>query len=103
MNIDDYKREVLKTDGNHDLAYYFLKLGSEAGEVQQDYAKHIKHDLTFGQLQTGVQDELGDMMWYWMMIHTKLGLDPVVTLQQNIVKLRHRYGRGATHTLPKGF
>ena len=91
MNIDDYKQHALKTDGNHDFAYYFLKLGSESGEVQQDCAKYLKHSITFKELQEKAQDELGDVMWYWMMIHVKLGLDPVVTLQQNIIKLRKRY------------
>jgi len=91
MSIDDYQREAFKTDGGHDLAYYFLKLGSECGEIQQDYAKYIKHEITFGELQFRVQEELGDLMWYWLVIHGKLGLDAVATLQGNIIKLRKRY------------
>lgn len=91
MNIDDYKKHAVKTDGNHDLAYYFLKLGSEAGEVQQDYANYVKGKITMQELQFRIQDELGDVMWYWMIIHAKIGLDPVVTLQHNIIKLRARY------------
>ena len=93
MNIDEYAHEAIKTDGGHDIAYYFLKLGSEAGEVQQDYANYLKHKITYEELQERVQLELGDLLWYWMLIHGKIGLDPVVTLQQNIIKLRKRYAK----------
>jgi len=93
VDIDDYKQHALKTDGNSDLVYYFLKLGAETGEVIQDYANYVKHKISFKELQLTAQDELGDVMWYWMMIHVKLGLDPVVTLQQNIIKLRKRYAK----------
>jgi len=92
VDINEYEVLAFKTDGGHDLAYYFLKIGSECGEVQQDYANYIKHKITYAELQKKVQNELGDMMWYWLIIHGKLGLDPTVTLQQNVIKLRKRYG-----------
>lgn len=92
MDIANYSRDARKTDGEqYELAYYFLKLGSEAGEVQQDYANYLKKKITFAQLQEKVQEELGDVMWYWVMIHSKLGLDPSQTMVENIDKLKKRY------------
>jgi len=94
MDLIDYAKQAIKTDGkNYDFEYYFLKLGSEAGEVQQEEANYIKGKITFNELQHNVQDELGDMMWYWIMIHAKLGLDPTQTLRNNIQKLKDRYNK----------
>jgi len=97
MDIGNYAREARKTDGEqYELAYYFLKLGSEAGEVQQDYANYLKKKITFKQLQDKLILELGDVMWYWIMIQEKLGLDPSQTMVENIEKLKERYAKDKT-------
>jgi len=97
MDIGNYARDARKTDGEqYDLAYYFLKIGSESGEVQQNYANYLKRKITYAQLQERTQDELGDIIWYWVMIHGKLGLDPAQTMVENIEKLKERYAKDKT-------
>jgi len=93
MDIAEYSNEVWKTDREHELVYYFLKLGSEAGEIQQDYANYLKGKIQFKELQDKVQLELGDLMWYWIIIHGKIGLIPSQTLDLNIKKLQERYAK----------
>ena len=92
MDLIKYRKEAFKTDGAHPIDYYFLKLAAEAGEVLQNRAHHIKGANDEGAYLACVQDELGDLMWYWMLIHIKSGLDPAHTLDKNIAKLKARYG-----------
>ena len=95
-NINEYQllshRTVKDMSEREQLINGALGLVGETGEVVDLLKKHLyqNHALTVEKLK----NELGDVMWYIVLIATKSGLAMSDILQENIDKLRARYPDG---------
>jgi NTP pyrophosphatase (non-canonical NTP hydrolase) len=76
--------------------YPALGLAGEAGEVEEKIKKLVR-DANFqltSEVRRGIQDELGDLLWYMAQLASELGisLDEIAT--SNLAKLGSRLSRG---------
>lgn len=84
-------------DKNVGHAYLAMGLAGESGEVLEHFKKSIRNGFRDGRADLdparldAVKDELGDVMWYWVVLVKELGLDPEEIFQHNIDKLTKRY------------
>jgi NTP pyrophosphatase (non-canonical NTP hydrolase) len=106
--IIEYIKNAIRTDLSHDqyidaqgrldhrdkewpmrLLHACVGMTTEVGELMDVMKKYIfygkKPDFV------NVEEELGDIMWYWAQAMDTLGLDPEAVLTKNIYKLRVRY------------
>ena len=98
MEIKEYQ-ELVKTtakkfkDKTHEIASWGLGVVGEAGDI----AGCIKKTLFHGNDQTkGMRENLGDVMWYLVMICNFYGWKLEDILDENIAKLKKRYPQGFT-------
>jgi len=97
MNIKQYMKESARTEAILPLSYDIKPetihgiagINAEAGEL----AGALKKAMTSGkQIDVeNIEEELGDIQWYWMVICRSEGLDPEIIMQKNIDKLKTRY------------
>ena len=94
---EDYTREVQRTYAGADTVVEKLNLGAlglagESGEVIDQIKKHLfqGHEID----QEKMADELGDVLWYYMLILKTLGFTLQEVMGRNIEKLRRRYPDG---------
>lgn len=80
------------TESLTNLYYPALGLAGETGEVIEHIKKYYRGDQQNLDLDA-IQLELGDVLWYWTELHRRLGLDPALTAEKNIAKLRSRSER----------
>lgn len=66
-----------------------IGIGTEAGELQDAVKKAIFYGKPLD--ITNVEEELGDLLWYFAVLCDALGLDPAVIMGRNIAKLRARF------------
>ena len=90
-----YATEVLRTyDGTEEqkLCLGVLGLAGETGEVVDLLKKHLfqGHPLN----RDTLLEELGDVLWYAVLICTALGCSLQEVMQRNVAKLRERYPDG---------
>lgn len=106
-NLDDYKKEVLRTcpaapdirpgSLNHQETFGAITncamgLAGESGEII-DHIKKVSfqgHSLD----QDLLVKELGDVFWYLTLACYCLGMNPMYVIKKNVEKLRKRYPEG---------
>ena len=77
--------------GLRSLSIATMGLAGENGEVIEHIKKYIRDDRLD---RDALQKELGDLIFYWLRLHTEFGLDPQQTLQRNVDKLTARRAAG---------
>ncbi|HTK05992.1 MAG TPA: nucleoside triphosphate pyrophosphohydrolase family protein [Ktedonobacteraceae bacterium] len=96
MEITEYVREVHRTcsitEPRDLLTISALGIGGEAGEV----VDHLKKVLYHGHdLDTNALcKEIGDLLWYLILLCETTGLTLDEVMQANVEKLRKRYPEG---------
>lgn len=78
------------------LMYVALGLAGEAGEIANQVKKIARDDGGFltAERQRKIDDELGDVGWYWLRMCYELHLDPYEVLERNKNKLAQRAADG---------
>lgn len=105
MTFEDYQEKAARTCNFKKpsvLLTLALGLGGEAGECQDIIKKfgEGRGDLDIEHLD----EELGDVLWYWVNLCTFLQRDPANVAERNIAKLEKRYpGDGADSRLAAMF
>ena len=69
-----------------------LKLNARAGSVADHIKKHIGHGHDLD--RDKIRKELGDVLWYVMVLAHALDMDGEEIVQTNVVKLKLRYPEG---------
>ena len=104
----EYLAEVLRTctldakDLHERVCLAALGLVGEAGEVADLVKKHRYQGHRLDRLK--LREELGDVLWYSMLLSHSLGYSLAEVIDSNIQKLRRRYPRGfeATRSRERG-
>ena len=79
----------------NDLSRVILGLVGESGEVAEVYKKYLRGDYEKAKnMREDLKKELGDVLYYWMMICWEFRIDLDDILETNIKKLRSRKERG---------
>jgi NTP pyrophosphatase (non-canonical NTP hydrolase) len=98
MTFDDYQKQALKTllPSSNNIPYVALGITNEAGEVAGKVKKWIRdNDGDIEKLdKKAVADELGDTLWYMVMLAELLGLSFSEIARMNLDKLASRMERG---------
>lgn len=98
MTFDEYQKQALKTllPSSNNIPYVTLGITNEAGEVAGKVKKWIRdNDGNIEKLdKKAVADELGDTLWYMVMLAELLGLSISDIAQMNLDKLASRMERG---------
>jgi NTP pyrophosphatase (non-canonical NTP hydrolase) len=96
MNFNDYQSKAVKfaLPESRSFVYLFTGLGAEVGEVLGKYAKYIRDDTPYRDLEESLKKELGDVLWFVSMIATQLGVDLADVAGDNLAKLSGRMNRG---------
>lgn len=103
-NIRDYIEEIQKTkNGNYDLIkervsspkkidllHACIGLTTEVGELNDA----VKRNIFYGKELdlVNLEEEFGDILWYYMLGMSSLDLDFEKIINKNVEKLRARYG-----------
>ena len=88
LSLGDFIRYCETFDKDMPLDYYFLGLASEAGEVCDIRKKQIR-DRKYN--KQAMILELGDVMWYVMMLCDHLDISIIDVMEQNVKKLTERH------------
>lgn len=91
---EDYLDEILRTyagppDFKSKMALAALGLAGETGEVIDQVKKHLFHGHEVDLAQ--MKDELGDVLWYFMLVCQACGFSLADIMSANVAKLRKRY------------
>lgn len=105
MTFEEYVKNVLKTEScnfvkirarlSYDedlrLLHSVLGLCTESGELVDSIKKHIFYNKDLDLVN--VEEELGDIMWYFAVACNVLGFNLSDIMEKNIKKLEKRYGK----------
>lgn len=80
------------TDDDVQVLWAAVGLAGEAGETLDEIKKAIFHRHGIDLIK--LSKELGDVLWYVVMLCTVTGLDVSAVMQENIDKLHARYPDG---------
>lgn len=100
LTLDDYQQEARKTavyphrGAIGGLIYTALGLAGEAGELANKVKKMIRGDGNFTELQVGVAEELGDVLWYCSQLALELRTPLSLIAYWNQKKLKARNAHG---------
>ena len=88
FNQQDANKECLN------INWASLSLGGEIGEFQNLVNKINRDDggLVTSDRAEQMNDELGDILWYWLFVFDILKFDPGDIMENNLEKLKKRYG-----------
>jgi NTP pyrophosphatase (non-canonical NTP hydrolase) len=94
MTISGYKAAAAKFRYWHKETalgpgYAALALAGEAGEVANE-AKRLFTGTPIEGVKAAVEEELGDVMWYFTILTECLGINPEELLQKSIRKMQGR-------------
>ena len=97
MDWEQYRQDVFRTvrpdlDDEGRLLSGALGLCGEAGEVADQLKKHFFHGHPLDKAK--LSSELGDVLWYWVLLCDSLGLSMESVVMGNVAKLRRRYPEG---------
>ena len=97
MDFKEYAVEVGKTAKYYNgLNYTIMALGGEAGELLNEYKKHLRdsfpNDMLDKDRRIRMLLELGDILWYLTRTAYELDSSLEHVAQMNIEKLATRYG-----------
>lgn len=100
MNLKEFQRKALTTaiypNIGKNWIYPLIGLGGEFGEIQNKLKKVIrdKDGLIDCETKHEITLELGDLMWYVVILCYELNIDPETVLDCNCVKLSSRKQKG---------
>ena len=77
--------------GERDIAIMSLGLGGETGEVLEILKKRIRDDKLD---REHLKKELGDVLFYWIMLCNAFDLSPTDVMNANVEKVNGRRSRG---------
>ena len=95
MDLSEYQKLANKTakkdfgSKEEEIFCWGLGITGEAGDVASCIKKTFAHKKD---VREGIRENLGDMMWYAAMICNFFGWNLQEVLEENIVKLKKRYG-----------
>lgn len=96
--FDHYEFENSRLDKGYCLAYYFLGITGEAGEVSEIFKKAVRRGGPNVELSMDEREkliyELGDVLWYVTAIARKYGWNLQDIAEKNIKKLDYREEMG---------
>lgn len=96
MNISDYQAQCLRTTTHltteQMLEECLLSIPEEAGEILRPFKKHRFHGMPLDKDE--IAEEIGDVMWYCVVLAHCLGIDASQVLDMNLRKLQARYPDG---------
>jgi len=87
----EFVESMILTEGDARIAENTLGLAGETGEVADKIKKYYR-DGTID--KTDLQKELGDVIFYWFALHGALEIDPIKSIETNMIKLSDRKNRG---------
>lgn len=104
MNTQEYVKLAIKTestdftamnsrlenDGLKRLLHAGIGLSTESGEFLDALKKHIFYGKELDRVN--LAEEMGDMFWYLAIVADELGVNMDDVMQNNIAKLKARYG-----------
>ena len=97
-DLEKFQKACIDLDMDLDIDYYFHGISGEAGEVaelRKKFLRNAKKDaelrLNFKALLT---EELGDLIWYIVVLAYKYDIPIKVILQTVIKKLNKRHRKG---------
>jgi NTP pyrophosphatase (non-canonical NTP hydrolase) len=96
MNLDQYQEEALKTDktdpaSQAGIIVPLLGLAGEAGELLNEYKKHLRDGEAHVHFKDRIQEELGDLLWYLSNTASKFQLSLNGIARANLLKCRSRW------------
>lgn len=83
-----------------------LGLAGEAGELLDEYKKHLRDGKAHRLFREHISDELGDLLWYVSNVASKFGLDLNAIAEANLQKVADRWQsklRSPLHAFDDGF
>ena len=101
MNADEYQKLAMRTaatpdlfnnnvDGSmDDVLHALLGIGTEAGELQDMFKKHLMYGKAFD--RTNLIEECGDLLWYIALALKTVNVTMSDCMERNIKKLQVRY------------
>ncbi len=96
MDIAEYTKEVNRTCGIEDprelLILAALGIAGESGEVVDALKKVLYHSHELDVVE--LRKELGDLLWYIVLLCDTIGLSLDDVMQANVEKLQERYPQG---------
>lgn len=103
MNLTEFLEFAKTTAVYHGIGnnwkYPLIGLGGEVGEVMNILKKSIRddYDVITIERQEALVKELGDVVWYFVMLCFELGINPDHVLQKNVEKLKQRLKENTVH------
>ena len=101
MELNEYQNRALETafhKEQYKIIYPALGLGNEAGEVMGKIKKWLRGDDGEGEMSAdrkeALRGELGDVLWYLVVLAKDLNLTLEDIAKYNIEKLQSRKERG---------
>lgn len=86
--------ERLNDDGLKRLLHAGIGLSTEAGEFLDALKKHIFYGKELDKVN--LAEEMGDLFWYMAIVADELGFEFEEVMENNIAKLKARYGEKFT-------
>jgi NTP pyrophosphatase (non-canonical NTP hydrolase) len=103
MNLNQYfmlaKGTAVYPNIGKNYQYALIGLGGEVGELMNVIKKISRDDnsIVTQEKKDKIIDELGDIMWYYVMLCYEFQIDPDVVLTSNILKLKERQRNNTLH------
>lgn len=97
MSEATYVAEIMRTYAGPDrvqekLTLAALGLAGETGEIVDAVKKYLFQG--HGLVEDALEDELGDVLWYFMLLSSTLGFSLEQIMRRNVAKLQKRYPNG---------
>lgn len=108
MNFHEYQKQAMTTNQipaveGTELIVPLLGMVGEVGSLLTEYKKHLRDGDAHRLFKEGVEEELGDLLWYVANVATKFGLNLDSVAENNLRKCSDRWGwRGAAGTNTNG-
>lgn len=109
MNFREYQIQAMTTNQipavqGTEIIVPLLGMVGEVGSLLTEYKKHLRDGDAHKLFKEGLEEELGDLLWYVANVATKFGLDLETVAESNLRKCRDRWGwrsaAGMTGKLP---
>lgn len=97
FTVDSYQAEALRnqhqqpvlTSPERALAFAVIGITGELGEVAEHVKKHMGHDAPLDKAKLAL--ELGDVLWYCVLLCQIIGVSFREVMDMNVRKLRKRF------------
>jgi len=98
MKLNKYQElteETVVYPAQSAIEYLAIGLNDEAGEVGGAVKKYVRDDYDEEELSRRLQQECGDVLWYWARLLDEVDIDAEDVMEDNIDKLFDRMDRDA--------